>query len=43
MKKFINAVNSNPEAKKELTNWGLSFAENAINVCAQDLFLVNYE
>jgi hypothetical protein len=33
MRKFINAVNNNPEAKKELTNWGLNFAENSIDVC----------
>lgn len=32
MRKFINAVNGNPEAKKELDNWGLSFADNTIDV-----------
>ncbi|XP_062594439.1 piwi-like protein 1 [Saccostrea cucullata] len=35
MRKFINAVNSNPEAKKELTNWGLSFAENTIDIAGR--------
>lgn len=32
MRKFINAVNGNPEAKKELDNWGLSFADNTIDI-----------
>lgn len=32
MRKFINAVNGNPEAKKELDNWGLSFADNTIEI-----------
>ncbi|XP_069123522.1 piwi-like protein 1 isoform X1 [Argopecten irradians] len=37
MKKFITSVNGNPDAKKELTNWGLELMEDTLSMDGRQL------